>query len=92
MAGATLGLRGIDMTYPSKPKPIYDAVISYRTPSGRKVRFGSLIAADTLADCETELLARLRNAERFERRKVAKIIGEFSASFVTMQIAKRNRT
>jgi hypothetical protein len=78
------------MAYPNKPKPIYDAAISYRTPSGRKVRFGSLIAADSLADCETELLARLRNAERFNRRKVAKIIGEFSANFVTMQIGKGN--
>ena len=71
-----------------KPKPIYDAAISYRTPGGRKVRFGSLVAADCLADCEAELIARLRGAERFGRRKVAVIIGEFSASFVTMQIGK----
>jgi hypothetical protein len=76
------------MIYQSKPKPIYDAAISYRTPSGRKVRFGSLIAADCLGDCEIELIARLRNAERFDRRKVASIIGEFSAIFVTMQIGK----
>ena len=72
----------------TKPKPIYDAAISYRTPSGRKVRFGSLVAADCLDDCEEELRARLMNEQRFGRRKIAEIIGEFSASFVTMQIGK----
>lgn len=70
----------------TQPKPIYDAAISYRTPSGRKVRYGSLVAAETLTDCETELRARLDNEQRFGRRKIASIIGEFSATFVTMQI------
>ena len=77
------------MGYPSKPKPIYDAAISYRTPSGRKVRFGALVAAETLSDCEEQLRGRLDNATRFGRRKVASVLGEFSATFVTMQIATR---
>lgn len=71
------------------PKPIYDAAISYRTPAGRKVRFGALVAANTLSDCEEILRGRLDNAVRFGRRRVATVIGEFSASFVTMQIATR---
>ena len=71
------------------PKPLYDAAISYRTPSGRKVRFGSMIAADCLDDCEAEIIARLDNAVRFGRRKVAIVIGEFSASFITMQIGTK---
>lgn len=71
------------------PKPIYDAAISYRTPSGRKVRFHALVAANTLSECEDLLRGRLTNAARFGRRRVAEIVGEFSASFVTMQIATR---
>lgn len=70
-------------------KPIYDCGISYRTPSGRKARFYALIAASTLAECEELLRGRLDNACRFGRRKAAKVIGEFSASFVTMQIPTR---
>lgn len=73
------------------PKPIYDAGISYRTPSGRKVRFHALVAANTLSECEELLRGRLSNAERFGRRKVAEVIGEFSASFVTMQIDTRGK-
>ena len=76
---------------PYAPKPLYDAAISYRTPSGRKVRFGSMIAAECLDECETELRARLANQVLFGRRKVAKIIGEFSASFITMQIDTRRK-
>lgn len=71
-----------------KPKPLYDAALSYRTPSGRKVRYGSMIAADCLSDCYAELIRRLGNDCRFGRRKVSHVIGEFSASFITMQIGK----
>lgn len=70
------------------PKPIYDAAISYRTPAGRKVRYWQKVAADTLADCEAELRARLDGEVRHGRRKVASVIGEFSATFITMQIGK----
>ena len=76
------------MTTP-KPKPIYDAALTYRTPSGRRVRYGHLVAAETLSECEDLLRGRLSNDVRFGRRRVADIIGEFSASFVTMQIATR---
>ena len=71
------------------PKPIYDAAISYRTPGGRKVRFHALVAANTLSECEELLRGRLDNAARFGRRRISEIIGEFSASFVTMQIATK---
>lgn len=70
----------------SKPNPIYDACVSYRTPSGRKVRFCSNIAAASLTECEEELLHRLHNADKFGRRKVASVVGEFTATFITMQI------
>ena len=73
------------------PKPIYDAGISYRTPKGRKVRYYALVAANTLSECEELLRGRLDNAQRFGRRKVASVIGEFSASFVTMQIDTRGK-
>lgn len=71
------------------PKPIYDAAITYRTPSGRRVRFHALVAAATLSECEDLLRGRLDNAARFGRRRIGQIVGEFSASFVTMQIATR---
>lgn len=73
----------------TKAKPIYDAAISYYTPSGRKVRFYSLVAANTLSECEELLRGMLENAARFGRRRIARIAGEFSASFVTMQIETR---
>jgi hypothetical protein len=73
----------------AKPKPIYDAALTYRTPSGRRVRYGRLVAAETLSECEDLLRGRLSNDVRFGRRRVADIVGEFSASFVTMQIATR---
>lgn len=69
-------------------KPIYEAAISYRTPSGRKVRFHDKVAAETLTECEEELRHRLSNAMKFGRRRIATIEGEFSASFITMQIGK----
>lgn len=72
----------------NKPKPLYDVALTYLTPAGRRVRFGSMIAANTLAECEEELHHRLNNAVRFGRRKVAAVVGEFSASFITMQIGK----
>lgn len=73
----------------NNPKPIYDAAITYRTPSGRRVCFHALVAAETLSQCEELLRGRLDNAERFGRRRIGQIVGEFSASFVTMQIATR---
>lgn len=72
----------------NKPNPIYDAAITYRTPSGKRVRFHDKIAAPTLDECETELRHRLANAARYGRRKVASVVGEFSATFITMQIGK----
>lgn len=70
-------------------KPIYDAAITYRTPAGRRVRFSDLVAASTLSECEEELRHRLLNADKFGRRKVAAVVGEFTATFITNQIAKR---
>lgn len=70
-------------------KPIYDAAITYKTPSGKRVRFHDKVAADTLMECETELRYRLANAQRFGRRRIAIVVGEFSATFITIQIATR---
>lgn len=70
----------------TKAKPIYDAAITYYTPAGRKVRYSNLVAANTLAECEELLRGRLDNEVRFGRRKVARVAGEFSATFVTLQI------
>lgn len=72
----------------AKPKPLWDATISYRTPSGRRVLFGAMVAADSMADCEVELRARLAGESAYGRRKIAAILDDFSARFITMQIGK----
>ena len=36
----------------TKPKPLHAATISYRTPAGRRVLFGGIIASGTLARCK----------------------------------------
>lgn len=72
------------------PKPIYDAAITYRTPAGRRIRFFDKVAAETLTACEEELRRRLASEAKFGRRRVAEVIGEFSATFITMQIGNRS--
>jgi len=70
-------------------KPLHSATISYRTPSGRRVLFGSAIASRTLAECRDELCRRLRNEELYGRRRIAAILDDFTALSLGMQIATR---
>lgn len=73
----------------TKPKPLHAATISYRTPAGRRVIFGSIIASKTLARCKEELCNRLRNEERYGRRRIGEILDDFSTFPIGMQIATR---
>jgi hypothetical protein len=71
------------------PKPLHSATISYRTPSGRRVLFGSIIASRTLAECRDELCHRLRNEGLYGRRRIATILDDFTPVPIGMQIATR---
>ena len=75
----------------SNPKPLYDAEVYYWTPAGRLTRFRvAPIAANTLQECEEELVRRLLNECKFGRRKVGpRGYGRFTATFMGHQIAKR---
>lgn len=73
----------------SVPKPLYSATISYRTPAGRRVLFGGIIASDTVSECKEELVWRLRNAEKFGRRRIGEILGDFETISLGTQIATR---
>ena len=73
-----------------KPKTLYDASISYITPSGRKVRFNvKAIAAWTLDECEAELRHRLKNAATYGRRRYIRVVDDFSCSIMGTQIQTR---
>jgi len=71
------------------PKPLFDATISYYTPSGRKVLYGAMIAANSADECFPLLLDRLNGEINFGRRRCARIANDFAARFITMQIATR---
>lgn len=73
------------------PKPLFYATISYRTPAGRKVLYGSVTAAENPADCKQKLRRRLENEARFGRRRIGVVLEDFSSRFITMQIGKRLR-
>lgn len=73
----------------SEPKTMYEAAIVYRTPSGKRVTFYALVAAHTLSECDEEIQHRLRNEQRFGRRRVGTYVGEFSAVPVGKQIQTR---
>jgi hypothetical protein len=72
----------------TQPKPLYDATISYRTPAGRRVLFGSMIPCTDMLECRAELERRLDNEVRFGRRRLASVLDDFSARYITMQIGK----
>lgn len=73
------------------PKPLYDATISYRTPAGRRVLFGSMIPCTDMIECRAELERRLSNEVRFGRRRLSSLLDDFSARYITMQIGKPAR-
>lgn len=63
----------------SEPQTLYNAAITYRTPSGRAVRFMKVIAAYDLHGCEHGIRDALRIEGQYGRRKVETIVGHFSA-------------
>lgn len=73
----------------SEPKPVYSATVSYRTPAGRRVLYGSLVAANGMTDCATQLRTRLENEERYGRRRISTILSDFSALFIAMQVGPK---
>lgn len=76
----------------TEPKPLYDATISYRTPSGRRVLYGSMIAVTDMGQCREELEHRLMNEVSYGRRRVATILDDFKATYITMQIGRSDQT
>lgn len=75
----------------TEPKPLFDATVSYRTPSGRRVLYGSMIPVTSMNQCREELHLRLMNEVRFGRRRVAAVLDDFDARYITMQIDTRSR-
>lgn len=73
----------------SKPKRLYSGTVSYRTPAGRRVLYGSVVAANNLAECAEQLRERLANEVRYGRRRVDVILDDFSAVFFAMQVRRR---
>ena len=71
------------------PKPLYFATVSYRTPSGRRVLYGAIVAANSTVECENELRLRLQGEERFGKRRVGNILDDFCALFFAIQIPAR---
>lgn len=58
----------------TEPKDVYDTEIVYRTPSG-KLAYMSAILAGTREECAEEIQRRLRNEQRFGRRRVGQFVG-----------------
>jgi len=71
-----------------RAKPLHSATISYRTPSGRRVLFGSIIASDTLRECREELCSRLHKEQQYGRRRIGEILTDFDAVPLGFQITK----
>ena len=55
-------------------KDLYDTEATYRTPSGKLAYFSAIIAG-TRDECTDEIQRRLRNEQRFGRRRVGQFIG-----------------
>lgn len=73
----------------TEPKAIYWAGVTYKTPSGRKVYFAQNIAGDNLQEIESELRHRLESEVKYGRRKVAEVLNDFSAQYITQQIRSK---
>jgi len=73
------------------PLPLYAATISYRTPAGRRVLYGDVVAARDEAECSTKLRERLKKEELYGRRRIGVILEDFRAIFVTMQACGSSR-
>ena len=68
-------------------KRLYSATVSYRTPGGRRVLYGAVVAARNLTECAQELHLRLASDARHGRRRIAEVLTDFSADFIAMQIS-----
>lgn len=71
---------------PGKARKLYNATISYRTPAGRKVLYGGVVAAHDALECQSRLIDRLKSEERFGRRKISEIIYDFNGVVFSNQI------
>jgi len=65
-------------------KDLYDVEIVYRTPSG-KLSYFSAVLAGTIDEASEEAQRRLRNEQRFGRRRVAQFVG-ISGRYIGQQI------
>ncbi len=68
----------------SIPLPFHSTTISCRTPAGRRVLCGDVIAAPDAATCEERLRERIMSQERFGRRRIDYFLDDFqSVAFAT---------
>lgn len=70
----------------TRPKRLYSATISYRTPARRRVLYGTIVAARNRLDCESRLRARLAQEAKYGRRRVATVLDDFHFVLFAMQI------
>lgn len=73
------------------PLFLYSATVSYRTPSGRRVLYGSVVAAPNRSECAARLRRRLSDEMRYGRRRIAAVLDDFSVVRFGRQIAARRR-
>jgi hypothetical protein len=69
-----------------KPRTLYSAGMHYRTPAKRKVWYTRVVAAHTLEECENILTDCLLNEQKFGRRRVYTLCGDFTATIIGDQI------
>jgi len=58
----------------NEPKDLYNTEAVYRTPSGKLAYFSAVLAGD-LDEVTEEIQHRLRNEQRFGRRRVGQFVG-----------------
>lgn len=75
----------------NKPTKLYNATISYRTPSGRRVLYGTVVAARNSTQCEGRLRERLESEARFGRRRIGAMLNDFQAIPFSTQIIRRRQ-
>lgn len=71
----------------STPLPLHGATISYRTPAGRRVLCGAVVAAPDAETCELKLRERIMDEQRFGRRRIGRFLGDFRTVVFATQIA-----
>lgn len=71
----------------SKPLPLHSGTISYRTPAGRRVLCGHVVAAPDAATCERRLRERITTEQRVGRRRIACFLDDFHSIAFATQVA-----